>query len=150
MNGLTGTDAPICQDTRSGGLDELLASAEIGHDALVDLASEKTFQAPDDLPFGPAVRRAACHVLNGRLMVPHADDDSAIEGRVGVAVAATTHRHPPVSWSDPDRQGDHAHSQVNSPRGTMPRCTLDDPATFGIAFRLTSSATLCGCTTDTV
>ena len=42
------------------------------------------------------------------------------------------------------------HCQVNSPRGTMPRCTLDDPATFDIAFRLTSSATLCGCTTDTV
>ena len=92
MNGLTGTDAPICQDTRSGGLDELLASAKIGHDSLVDLASEKTFQAPDDLPFGSAVRRAACDVINGRLMVPHADDDGAIEGRVGVAVAATTHR----------------------------------------------------------
>ena len=39
----TGIDAPICQDTRSGGLDDLLASAEIGHDSLVDLASEKTF-----------------------------------------------------------------------------------------------------------
>ena len=82
------TDAPICQDTRSGGLDELLASAKIGHDSLVDLASEKTFQAPDDLPFGSAVRRAACDVINGRLMVPHADDDGAIKGGVGVAVAA--------------------------------------------------------------
>ena len=49
MRHLEGTDAPICQDTRSGGLDDLLASAEIGHDALVDLASEETFQAPDDL-----------------------------------------------------------------------------------------------------
>ena len=39
-----GSDAPICQDTRSGGLDDRLASAEIGHDALVDLASEDTFQ----------------------------------------------------------------------------------------------------------
>ena len=83
-----GTEAPICQDTRSGGLDELLASAKIGHDSLVDLASEKTFQAPDDLPFGSAVRRAACDVINGRLMVPHADDDGAIKGGVGVAVAA--------------------------------------------------------------
>ena len=53
---------------------------EIGHDSLVDLASEKTFQAPDDLPFGPAVRRAACDVINGRLMVPHADDHGSIEG----------------------------------------------------------------------
>ena len=86
--GCTGIDAPICQDTRSGGLDELLASAKIGHDSLVDLASEKTFQAPDDLPFGSAVRRAACDVINGRLMVPHADDDGAIKGGVGLAVAA--------------------------------------------------------------
>ncbi len=65
-----------------------MASAEIGHDALVDLASEETFQAPDDLPFGSAVRRAACDVINGRLMVSHADDDGAIKGGVGVAVAA--------------------------------------------------------------
>ena len=65
-----------------------MASAKIGHDSLVDLASEKTFQAPDDLPFGSAVRRAACDVINGRLMVPHADDDGAIKGGVGVAVAA--------------------------------------------------------------
>ena len=60
-----------------------MASAKIGHDSLVDLASEKTFQAPDDLPFGSAVRRAACDVINGRLMVPHADDDGAIKGGVG-------------------------------------------------------------------
>ena len=39
--------------------------------------------------------------------------------------------------------------QVNSPRGTMPGCTFDDPATFGIAFRLTSSATPSGCITET-
>ena len=69
-NGGGGIDAPICQDTRSGGLDDLLASAEIGHDALVDLASEETFQAPDDLSLGSAVRRAACDVINGRLMAP--------------------------------------------------------------------------------
>ena len=39
--------------------------------------------------------------------------------------------------------------QVNSPRGTIPGCTFDDPATFGIAFRLKSSATPSGCITDT-
>ena len=39
-------------------MDDLLASAEIGHDALVDLASEDTFQAPDDLSRGSAVCRA--------------------------------------------------------------------------------------------
>ena len=89
-----GIDAPICQDTRSGGLDDLLASAEIGHDSLVDLASEKTFQAPDDLPFGSAGRRAACDVINGRLMVPHADDDGSIEGGVGLSVAASIEAVP--------------------------------------------------------
>ena len=89
-----GIDAPICQDTRSGGLDDLLASAEIGHDALVDLASEETFQAPDDLSLGLAVRRAACDVINGRLMVPHADDDGSIEGGVGVSVAVSIEAVP--------------------------------------------------------
>ena len=39
--------------------------------------------------------------------------------------------------------------QVNSPRGTIPGCTFDDPATFGIAFRMKSSATPSGCITDT-
>ncbi len=86
---LYGALTPLYVKTRVlSGLDELLASAKIGHDSLVDLASEKTFQAPDDLPFGSAVRRAACDVINGRLMVPHADDDRSIKGGVGVAVAA--------------------------------------------------------------
>ena len=46
-----GTDAPICQDTHSGSVCDVLTSAEVGHDALVDLASEETFEAPDDLTF---------------------------------------------------------------------------------------------------
>ena len=39
--------------------------------------------------------------------------------------------------------------QVNSPRGTIPGCTFDDPATFGIAFRPKSSAMPSGSPTDT-
>ena len=39
--------------------------------------------------------------------------------------------------------------QVNSPRGTIPGCIFDDPATFGIAFRPKSSAMPSGSTTDT-
>ena len=31
-----GIDAPICQDGRSGGFTELLARAEVSHDALID------------------------------------------------------------------------------------------------------------------
>ena len=59
-----GIDAAVCQDTRSGDLDDLLASAEIGHAALGDLASEETFQAPDNFSLGSAVRRAACDVVD--------------------------------------------------------------------------------------
>ena len=53
-----GIDAPICQDTPSGGLDDLLTSAEVGHDALVNLSREEAFQAADDVAFGPATVRA--------------------------------------------------------------------------------------------
>ena len=49
-----GFDAPICQDTPSGGLDVLLTTAEVGHDSLVDLSREEAFQAADDVAFGPA------------------------------------------------------------------------------------------------
>ena len=103
-----GTDAPICQDTRSGGLDDLSAWAEIGHNALVDLASEETFQAPDDLSLGSAVRRAACDVVNGRLMVPHADDDGSIEGGVGLSVAASIEAVP--AGGHPGRDRDRARA----------------------------------------
>ena len=54
-----GTDAPICQDTPSGGLDDLLTSAEVGHDALVNLSREEAFQAADDVAFGPASGEAS-------------------------------------------------------------------------------------------
>ena len=86
---------PLYVKTRVlSGRGDGLACAEVCHDALVDLASEKTFQAPDDLPFGSAGRRAACDVINGRLMVPHADDDGSIEGGVGVSVAASIEAVP--------------------------------------------------------
>ena len=79
-----GTDAPMCQDTRSGGLNDLLASAEIGHDALVDLSRKEAFEAPDDLAFGSAIGGASGDVVAGGLVESHADDDGAIEGGVGV------------------------------------------------------------------
>ena len=89
-----GTDAPMCQDTRSGGLNDLLASAEIDHDALVDLSRKEAFEAPDDLTFGSAIGGASGDVVAGRLMVPHADDDGSIEGGVGVSVAASIEAVP--------------------------------------------------------
>ena len=82
-----GTDAPICQDTPSGGLDDLLTSAEVGHDALVNLSREEAFQAADDVAFGPASGDASGDVVAGRLVELHPDDDGSIEGRVGVWVA---------------------------------------------------------------
>ena len=83
-----GTDAPMCQDTRLGGLNDLLASAVIGHDALVDLSRKEAFEAPDDLVFGPAIGGTSGDVVAGGLVESHADDDGAIKGGVGVAVAA--------------------------------------------------------------
>ena len=38
--------------------------------------------------------RAACDVINGRLMVPHADDDGSIESGVGVSVVASIEAVP--------------------------------------------------------
>ena len=89
-----GIDAPICQDTPSGGLDDLLTSAEVGHDALVDLSREEAFQAADDVAFGPASGEASGDVVAGRLVELHPDDDGAIEGRVGVSVAASIEAVP--------------------------------------------------------
>ena len=66
-----GIDAPICQDTPSGGLDDLLTSAEVGHDALVNLSREEAFQAADDVAFGPASGDASGDVVAGRLVEWH-------------------------------------------------------------------------------
>ena len=85
-----------------------MASAKIGHDSLIDLAGEKTFQAPDDLPFGSAVCRAACDAINGRLMVPHADDDGSMEGGVGVSVAASIEAVPAGGHPGRGRDGTRA------------------------------------------
>ena len=52
---VNGSDAPICQDGRSGGFTELLARAEVSHDALIDFPSEKAFKASDDVAFRPSM-----------------------------------------------------------------------------------------------
>ena len=98
----------MCQDTRSGGLNDLLASAEIGHDALVDLSRKEAFQAPDDLAFGSAIGGASGDVVAGGLVESHADDDGAIEGGVGVAVAASIEAVP--AGGHPGRGRDRARA----------------------------------------
>ena len=112
---LRGIDAPICQDTRSGGLNDLLASAEIGHDALVDLSRQEAFQAPDDLAFSSALGGASGDVVAGGLVESHADDDGAIEGGVGVAVAASIEAVP--AGGHPGRGRDRARAAALRERG---------------------------------
>ena len=72
-----------------------MTSAEVGHDALVNLSREEAFQAADDVAFGPASGEASGDVVAGRLVGLHPDDDGSIEGRVGVSVAASIEAVPP-------------------------------------------------------
>ena len=64
-----------------------VTSADICHDALVDLASEEPFQAPNDVAFGPSVGGASCHIVDRRLVVSHTDNDRPIEGGAGLSMA---------------------------------------------------------------
>ena len=59
-----GFDAPICQDTCSGGLGAVLAHAEVCHNALVEFTSKEAFEASNDLALGPAIGGAACDVVD--------------------------------------------------------------------------------------
>ena len=80
-----GSDAPICQDIPLGGTRDGLARAEVCHDTVVDLAGEEAFETPDDLASGPTVRGPSRDVVEGRLVVPHADDDGAIEAALAAS-----------------------------------------------------------------
>ena len=77
---LFGIDAPICQDGRSGGFTELLARAEVSHDALIDFPSEKACKASDDVPFRPSIRPASDDIVDRRLVIAHTDHDGSMEG----------------------------------------------------------------------
>ena len=83
-----GSDAPICQDGRSGGFTELLARAEVSHDALIDFPSEKAFKASDDVAFRPSIRPASDDIVDRRLVIAHTDHDGSMEGGVRLSVAA--------------------------------------------------------------
>ena len=84
-----GFEAPICQDGRSRGFTEWLARTEVCHDALIDLASEKAFETPDDVPFGPSIRPASDDIVNRRLVIAHTDHDGSMEGGVRLSVTAS-------------------------------------------------------------
>ena len=53
----------------------------------IDLASDISFEATDDLGLGHSFPYPTAHILLRRLMVAQAHKDDAIEGRVGLAVA---------------------------------------------------------------
>ena len=99
-----GIDAPICQDIPLGGTRDGLARAEVCHDTVVDLAGEEAFETPDDLASGPTVLGPSRDVVESRLVVPHADDDGAIEGRSGLSMPASIEAVP--AGGDPRRSGD--------------------------------------------
>ena len=107
-SGAGGTDAPICQDDRLGGLDVCLARSIVCHDPLVDLAGEEAFEAPDDIAFGPAASSPSCDVVDGRLVESHADDDGSIEGGVGLSVATPIEAVPAGGHPGRGRDGTRA------------------------------------------
>ena len=110
-----GIDAPICQDTRLGGLGDGLACAEVCHDALVDLSRKEAFKASDDLAFGPAIGGASGDVVAGWLVESHADDDGSIEGGVGVSVTAPI--EPMPAGGSPGRGRDRTGATQLRERG---------------------------------
>ena len=83
-------EAPICQDGRSGGFTELLARAEVSHDALIDFPSEKAFKASDDVPFRPSIRPASDDIVDRRLVIAHTDHDGSRECPTGSRKSAAT------------------------------------------------------------
>ena len=60
-----GTDAPICQDSRSRSQVCGLARSVVCHHALKNLAGEKACETADDLPFGPPFSGASFDVVEG-------------------------------------------------------------------------------------
>lgn len=58
----------------SGGGARGLSGSVVGHDVLVDLAGQEPFEAADDVFFGEAFCGAAGDVVDGGLVVAHAND----------------------------------------------------------------------------
>src|SRR5690606_35572107 len=96
-----GVDAPICQETRSGCL-RVLASSMVDHDSLVDLSGDESLQAADDVTLGEPFCGASSDVVDGGPVVLHTDDDSAVDGGVGLTVSAPVEA---VTVGHPRRSG---------------------------------------------
>ncbi len=88
----------------------------------------------------------------GRLVVPHADDDGAIEGRIGVSVPAPIEAVP--AGGDPRRSGDGTRAPEfrkggfrANPVGVIAEEAARHRAIAATDSRLRSSATRSGCIT---
>ena len=84
-------DAPICQDWRGGalgGLEVCCAQPVILDKGVVDLSSDESLKATDNVFLRQPLGGAAGDVINGRLVPAHADDHDSIERRVGLPVAS--------------------------------------------------------------
>ena len=75
----------------------MLSGSVIGHDALVDLAGEEPFEAPDDVFLGEAYGGAAGDVVDGGLVAPHPNDGYSVDGRVGYQRRAKVARLWPLT-----------------------------------------------------
>ena len=107
---------PLYVKTRVlSGLGDGLACAEVCHDALVDLSRKEAFQASDNLACGPAIGGASGDIVAGWLVESPADDDGAIEGGVGVAVAASIEAVP--AGGHPGRGRDRARAAARREGG---------------------------------
>ena len=121
-----GVDAPICQECCSwapvggawsrfgvgfagwlagfagwlaGFVGSVGAGAVVGHDALVDLACEESFEAADDVFLGEAFGGAAGGVVDGGLVEAHAHDGGPVERGVGLSVSAAVQAVPAAGHS---------------------------------------------------
>ena len=119
---LDGIDAPICQDGRSGGFTELLARAEVSHDALIDFPSEKAFKASDDVAFRPSIRPASDDIVDRRLVIAHTD---GVVARI-VTGPHDAHRqdpHLPIRY-DTGRPSSVIRLRISQPRTTSLPCPV--------------------------
>ena len=71
-----------------GGSSYGFTSPMIGEEPVVNLTDHEALQATDDVPFAETLSRPSRNVVHRGLMPPHAYSDDAVEGRVGLAMAA--------------------------------------------------------------
>src|SRR5512138_2907406 len=73
---------------KKGSCGALLSVAVVGHDPLVDLSGDESFQAADDVSFGEPFGGASGDVVDSGLVVSHPDDHGPVYGGVGLSVSA--------------------------------------------------------------